>query len=50
MGVSREELLLLVRALKRGFADLKAIRKALERRPPGALLEACAERLGRIAP
>ncbi len=40
MGVSREELLLLVRALKRGFADLKAIRKALERRPPGALLEA----------
>jgi tetratricopeptide (TPR) repeat protein len=42
MGVPREDLLLMIRALKRGFADPKAIRKALDRqmsRPIG-LLEA----------
>jgi serine/threonine protein kinase len=42
MGVPREDLLLMMRSLKRGFADLKAIRKALDRqlsRPIG-LLEA----------
>src|SRR5438045_3808762 len=40
MGVPREDLLLMLRALKRGFADLKAIRKALDRqvsRPIGFL-------------
>jgi tetratricopeptide (TPR) repeat protein len=31
MGVPREDLLLMMRALKRGLADLKAIRKALDR-------------------
>jgi tetratricopeptide (TPR) repeat protein len=31
MGVPREDLLLMMRALKRGFADPKAIRKALDR-------------------
>ena len=42
MGVPRDELLLMLRALKRGTADLKSIRKALDRmaaRPVG-LLEA----------
>src|SRR5579862_433526 len=40
MGVPREDLLLMMRALKRGFADVKAIRKALARqvsRPIGFL-------------
>lgn len=42
MGVPREDLLLLMRALKRGFADPKAIRKALDRQvsKPISLLEA----------
>jgi hypothetical protein len=42
MGVPREDLLLMMRALKRGFADLKGIRKALDRQvsKPIALLEA----------
>ena len=42
MGVPREDLLLMMRALKRGFADLKAIRKALDRQAsrPIGLLEA----------
>jgi tetratricopeptide (TPR) repeat protein len=42
MGVPREDLLLMMRALKRGFADLKAIRKALDRQisKPISLLEA----------
>ncbi len=31
MGVPREDLLLMMRALKRGIADVKAIRKALDR-------------------
>ena len=31
MGVPQDDLLLMTRALKRGFADLKAIRKALDR-------------------
>ncbi|HYE99600.1 MAG TPA: hypothetical protein VEJ18_11850, partial [Planctomycetota bacterium] len=42
MGVPRDELLLMLRALRRGTADLKAVRKALDRmaaRPVG-LLEA----------
>jgi hypothetical protein len=42
MGVPREDLLLMMRALKRGFADVRSIRKALDRqvsRPIG-LLEA----------
>jgi cytochrome c-type biogenesis protein CcmH/NrfG len=42
MGVPREDLLLMMRALKRGFADLKGIRKALDRQvsKPISLLEA----------
>ena len=42
MGVPREDLLLMIRALKRGFADPKAIRKALDRQvsKPIGLLEA----------
>jgi len=42
MGVPREDLLLMMRALKRGLADLKAIRKALDRQVsrPISLLEA----------
>lgn len=42
MGVPREDLLLMMRALKRGFADAKAIRKALDRQvsKPISLLEA----------
>src|SRR5438105_12417970 len=42
MGVPREDLLLMIRALKRGFADPKAIRKALDRQvsKPITLLEA----------
>ncbi len=42
MGVSREDLLLMTRALKRGLADLKAIRKALDRQlsKPISFLEA----------
>lgn len=42
MGVPREDLLLMMRALKRGFADHKAIRKALDRQvsKPISLLEA----------
>jgi tetratricopeptide (TPR) repeat protein len=42
MGVPRDDLLLLVRALKRGIADVKAIRKALDRQVsrPIPLLEA----------
>jgi tetratricopeptide (TPR) repeat protein len=42
MGVPREDLLLMMRALKRGFADLKGIRKALDRQvsKPITLLEA----------
>jgi len=42
MGVPREDLLLMMRALKRGFADVKAIRKALDRQAsrPIGLLEA----------
>jgi tetratricopeptide (TPR) repeat protein len=42
MGVPREDLLLMIRALKRGFADPKAIRKALDRQvsKPISLLEA----------
>src|SRR5689334_579904 len=42
MGVPREDLLLMIRALKRGFADSKAIRKALDRQVsrPISLLEA----------
>ena len=31
MGVPRDDLLLMVRALKRGYADVRAIRKALDR-------------------
>ncbi len=42
MGVPREDLLLMIRALKRGFADPKAIRKALDRQvsKPIGFLEA----------
>jgi hypothetical protein len=42
MGVPREDLLLMMRALKRGLADLKAIRKALLRQvsKPIGLMEA----------
>lgn len=42
MGLPREDLLLMLRALKRGVADLKGIRKALDRRAskPISLLEA----------
>ena len=42
MGVPREDLLLMTRALKRGLADLKAIRKALDRQvsKPISFLEA----------
>jgi tetratricopeptide (TPR) repeat protein len=42
MGVPREDLLLMMRALKRGFADLKAVRKALDRQvsKPISFLEA----------
>jgi tetratricopeptide (TPR) repeat protein len=42
MGVPREDLLLMMRALKRGVADLKSIRKALDRQvsKPISLLEA----------
>lgn len=42
MGVPREDLLLMTRALKRGLADVKAIRKALDRQvsKPISLLEA----------
>src|SRR5258706_9821182 len=42
MGVPRDDLLLMMRALKRGFADLKAIRKALDRQvsKPISFLEA----------
>jgi tetratricopeptide (TPR) repeat protein len=42
MGVPREDLLLMIRALKRGFADPKGIRKALDRQvsKPISLLEA----------
>lgn len=42
MGVPREDLLLMMRALKRGVADLKAIRRALDRQisRPISLLEA----------
>ncbi|HVR82923.1 MAG TPA: hypothetical protein VMU54_01345 [Planctomycetota bacterium] len=42
MGVPREDLLLMTRALKRGLADQKAIRKALDRQAsrPIGLLEA----------
>ena len=42
MGVPREDLLLMTRALKRGLADVKAIRKALDRQvsKPIAFLEA----------
>ncbi|HEX7897087.1 MAG TPA: hypothetical protein VF950_04975 [Planctomycetota bacterium] len=42
MGLPREDLLLLTRALKRGTLDLKGIRKALDRRAskPISLLEA----------
>ena len=42
MGVPREDLLLMMRALKRGFADPKAIRKALDRQvsKPIGFLEA----------
>jgi tetratricopeptide (TPR) repeat protein len=42
MGVPREDLLLMTRALKRGLADVKAIRKALDRQvsKPIGLLEA----------
>lgn len=42
MGVPREDLLLMMRALKRGLADQKAIRKALDRQlsRPISLLEA----------
>lgn len=42
MGVPREDLLLMTRALKRGLADLKSIRKALDRQvsKPISLLEA----------
>jgi len=42
MGVPREDLLLMMRALKRGFADPKAIRKALDRQvsKPISFLEA----------
>src|SRR6185436_6855337 len=42
MGVPREDLLLMIRALKRGFADPKAIRKALDRQvsKPISFLEA----------
>src|SRR4051794_36630766 len=42
MGVPREDLLLMMRALKRGVADLKSIRKALDRQVsrPISLLEA----------
>jgi hypothetical protein len=42
MGVPREDLLLMMRALKRGFADVKAIRKALDRQvsKPISFLEA----------
>jgi tetratricopeptide (TPR) repeat protein len=42
MGVPRDDLLLMVRALKRGFADVKAIRKALDRQvsKPVSFLEA----------
>ncbi len=42
MGVPRDDLLLMVRALKRGIADVKAVRKALDRQVsrPITLLEA----------
>jgi hypothetical protein len=42
MAVPREDLLLMTRALKRGLADLKAIRKALDRQvsKPISFLEA----------
>ena len=42
MGVPREDLLLMMRALKRGVADLKSIRKALDRQvsKPISFLEA----------
>ena len=42
MGVPREDLLLMTRALKRGFVDHKAIRKALDRQvsKPISFLEA----------
>ena len=42
MGVPREDLLLMIRALKRGFADPKAVRKALDRQisKPISFLEA----------
>src|SRR5262245_47457319 len=42
MGVPREDLLLMTRALKRGIADVKAIRKALDRQisKPISFLEA----------
>jgi tetratricopeptide (TPR) repeat protein len=42
MGVPREDLLLMIRALKRGFADPKAVRKALDRQvsKPIGFLEA----------
>src|SRR5882672_2574231 len=42
MGVPREDLLLMTRALKRGLTDLKALRKALDRQlsRPISLLEA----------
>ncbi|MBV8880102.1 MAG: hypothetical protein JO332_09080 [Planctomycetaceae bacterium] len=42
MGVPREDLLLMTRALKRGLVDLKALRKALDRQVsrPISLLEA----------
>src|SRR5437764_1578181 len=42
MGVPREDLLLMMRALKRGVADLKSIRKALDRQTskPISFLEA----------
>src|SRR5436190_22993647 len=42
MGVPREDLLMMIRALKRGFADSKAVRKALDRQVsrPISFLEA----------
>ncbi len=42
MGVPRDDLLLMTRALKRGFADLRAIRRALDRQlfKPVTLIEA----------
>jgi tetratricopeptide (TPR) repeat protein len=42
MGVPRDDLLLMMRALKRGFADTKALRKALDRQlsKPISLLDA----------